>query len=327
MTSLQKTFHSQLLRNIRMPGKARPTPLEDVEWLDDVHEVLHPLSQAHPLFVRVVNVRKGAIPAPTVPFPERHPYCEMSFNIEGEVEQFIGSEKVVRRPGDVMLLPPGTPHYAMLHSYPHRSITIYLLPVLLLEMGPEGDGCGILTRFTAEQPIGDRVIRPPRDLTKKLGDQFAQMAAESKTREFGWEFRLRALLMDSLVALIRWEKSSGARPAGATDHIHWDIIETALRYIREHFSEPLYVQDIAKFVGMSTTSLQATFRQGIGMSCMQYLRAFRVSQAKAALAQPNARVTVVAYEVGFDTLSNFNASFRSAIGMSPSEYLQSIRRK
>ena len=87
------------------------------------------------------------------------------------------------------------------------------------------------------------------------------------------------------------------------------------------------MQDIAKFVGMSTTSLQATFRQGIGMSCMQYLRAFRVSQAKAALAQPNARVTVVAYEVGFDTLSNFNASFRSAIGMSPSEYLQSIRRK
>lgn len=310
-----------------MPEKSRPTPLKDVEWLGDVHEMLHPLSQAHPLFVRVVNVMKGVIPAPSEPFPERHPYCEMNFTIEGDPVQFIGSEQVVRRPGDVMLLAPGTPHYAVRHSYPHRGITIYLLPMLLLELGPEGDGCEILSRFTTEQPIGDRVIRPPHDLSKRLGKQFEQMAAESKSRGFGWEFRLRSLLMDSLVALMRWEKSSGKRPAAASDHIQWDVIENALRYIRENFAEQIYVQNIADFVGMNRTFLQATFRQGIGMSCMQYLRAFRVSQAKAALAQPNARVTVVAYAVGFDTLSNFNVSFRSLIGMSPREYLRSIRRK
>jgi len=34
--------------------------------------------------------------------------------------------------------------------------------MLLLEMGPEGDGARILSRFTAAQKIQDRVIRPPR---------------------------------------------------------------------------------------------------------------------------------------------------------------------
>ena len=310
-----------------MPEKARPNHLEDVKWLDDVHEVLHPISQAQPLFVRVVNVREGVIPAPSVPFPERHPYCEMSFNIEGELVQFIASEKVNRSAGDVMLLPPGTPHYAMRHSYPQRSITAHLLPILLLEMGPEGDGSKILNSFTTKQTASERVIRPPRDLKEMLGSHFEQMGTESANRELGWEFRLRALLMESLVALIRWEKTSGASPASTTHHIQWDIIETALRYMREHFTEQLYVHNIAEFVGMSASSLQATFRQGIGMSCMQYLRAFRISQAKAALSEPNARVTVIAYAVGFDTLSNFNTSFRSLIGMSPSEYVRSVHQK
>jgi AraC-like DNA-binding protein len=42
----------------------------------------------------------------------------------------------------------------------------------------------------------------------------------------------------------------------------------------------------------------------------------------ALLALPDARITEVAHEVGFETLSHFNACFRKFAGMSPSEFVR-----
>ena len=60
----------------------------------------------------------------------------------------------------------------------------------------------------------------------------------------------------------------------------------------------------------------------MGMSCMQYLRSYRISHACALLCLPGARVTEVAMEVGFETLSHFNLSFRRFCECSPTEYIQ-----
>lgn len=306
---------------------APPAPLEDVRWLSDVREVRHPIDQTHPLLVRAANIQTGTIPQPSVPFPEKHPYCEIGFLQEGNIVQFIGGEKISRSPGDIMVLGPGTPHYAIRHSFPQRSVTVHLLPILLFEMGPESDGAQILGRFTAPQTIRDRVIRPPMGMREILRKNFEQMAAESESRDLGWEFRLRALLMESLVSLVRWEKTAGKGPDRSRHQLNWSHIEKTLRYLHEHFSEPLYVQEIAASIGLTAGGLQAAFRKALGMSCVQYLRALRISHAKAQLSVPDARVTEIAFAVGFETLSHFNSSFRNLIGMSPSEYMRSVHGK
>lgn len=133
--------------------------------------------------------------------------------------------------------------------------------------------------------------------------------------------------MEILVRLLRWEESRKKPAPVLPDQPHWAQIEKALRFIQEHFAEPLYVEDIAKASGLSVNRLQSVFRTTVGMSCVHYLRAYRISQAKALLCVPEARVTEVALAVGFDTLSHFNTSFRSLIGMSPTEYVQSQQRK
>jgi hypothetical protein len=63
-----------------------------------------------------------------------------------------------------MLLGPGNPRWAVHHSYPHHAITIYFLPIILFEMGPNGDGAWRLSRFTRPTLINQRVISPPRKL-------------------------------------------------------------------------------------------------------------------------------------------------------------------
>jgi len=234
----------------------------------------------------------------------------------------------VDRPhGTVLLLGPGVPHYGLHVTYPYRVITVHFLPILLLEMGPQGDGARFLSRFTASRSITDSILRLPPTFRREITELFEAMATEFHDRKIGREFRLRALLSEILVRILRWEES-GKRVAHAMhDQPNWVQIEKALRFIQEHYAEPLYVEQIAKASGLAVSRLQSVFRQTVGMSCVQYLRAYRITQAKALLCVPEMRVTEAALAVGFDTLSHFNTSFRNLIGMSPTEYAQSQQRK
>ncbi len=299
----------------------RPT---DLSWLGDVREVSQPLSRLRPIWIRENRVLTGPPPPqPTVPHPERHPYCEFGIGMEGAGIQYIGREQLLSRPGQVMLLGPGVPHNGELHRYPARGVTVYFLPILLLDMGPSGDGVRVLSRFTAEQSIHQRVISPPPALWGRLKRGGLEMLAEFRSGGFGSELRLRALLMELLVALMRWEEKSGRRIAPTTEPLNWPQIQKALHYLQEHHAEPIYVQQVARAVGISESRLKAVFRESVGMSCVQYLKAYRISLAAAKLNATKDSITEVALAVGFETLSHFNTTFRDLIGMSPTEYIRS----
>jgi len=294
------------------------------EWLGQVREVRHPLDLIHPLRVMDRRVAAGGrLPQPSVPFPERHPYCEFNLVLEGGGDQFIGLEKVKRGPGDVMLIGPGIPHYGTLMEYPSRVIVVYFLPVLLFEMGPCGDGAHILSRFTSSRTISQRVVRLPKTLRAQFVSHFEIMLREFDDPKPGWELSVRARLMDALVALIRWEGSTGQTLSNHSSSPNWVQIEKILHFIYGHYTEPLYIEQIAREAGLSADNLHTLFRDTFGMSCVQYLRAYRVSHAASLLCLPEARVTEVAFAVGFETLSHFNTSFRQFLGMSPREYIRS----
>jgi AraC-like DNA-binding protein len=295
----------------------------ETEWLAQVREVRHPLDPSHPLRVTHRRINSGPrLPQPTVPYPERHPFCEFNFAIEGSGEVFIGMEKVMREAGDLALIGPGIPHYGTIWTYPNDGIVVHFLPILLFEMSPN-DGARILARFTASQPISKRIVRPPKSLQENFAAQFESIADEFDHPKFGSELSMRTRLMDALVALIRWEESVGKalpyQPAASS----WDRVEKILNFIYHHYTEPLYIEQIAREVGLSTKGLHRLFRSTFGMSCIHYLGAYRISHATSLLALPGARVTEVSAAVGFETLSHFNAAFRRSRGMSPSEYIRS----
>ena len=307
----------------KKPSAARA--FEDVQWLNEVREVRHPLDHNHPIFVREVNILSGqSAPQPTVPFPERHPFCEFNITLGGLITQYVCDEKVERRKGDVMILGPGVPHYAYRHSYPHRTITVYFLPLVLFEMGPKGDGAWLLSRFTSRQLIDQRIIRPPEKLSARLQEQTLEIAKEFREQKPGSELRLWGMLVEALVDLLRWEVASGKWIAAESRPQDWVYLEKALRYLHEHFAEPLYVDQVAAAIGVTPNRLRELFRKTLGMSCSHYLHSLRISQAKTRLCLPDAQVTDIALSVGFETLSHFNTSFRQLTGMSPTQYIRAL---
>jgi AraC-like DNA-binding protein len=303
--------------------KAAFSVFNGMEGLKGVREVRYPIDATHPLRVRYRHILPdgGSLPAPSLPFPERHPYCEINFGFEGSGDQYIGVEKVMRQPGDVMLIGPGIPHYGTIFVYPVRVVIVHFLPVLLLEMSAV-DGARILGRFTARHSISRQIVLPPLALRKQFAAQFQSMRDEFEHPKLGSDLAVRARLMDILIALLRWEESTGHTVPKASAFSNWVQIEKVLRLIYERYTEPLYTQQIAREAGLSADGLHQLFHGAFGMGCIQYLNTYRISQSVALLCLPGAQVTQVAPAVGFETLSHFNTSFRRYKGMSPTEYIR-----
>lgn len=296
---------------------------KSVDWLGQVRDVLLPIDHMRPLFVSHRIVKTGEPPPqPSAPFPEKHPCCELNYIFYGNVTQHLGAEKIERDGGSFMLIGPGIPHRAIRHSYPHRTVSIHFLPTLLFELGPEADGARALARFTSPKNIRCQVVRPPAARCKRICQSLEQMIEISEKGKAGSEFGLRAHFLEILMELLRWDDTAGSTPRVAVPGVDWAQVGKALHHIHEHYPEPVYVEEMARAAGLDANRLQSMFHEGLGTSCVQYLRAYRISRAAVMLRAQDSRVTDVALAVGFETLSHFIRSFRSFMGMSPTEYVR-----
>jgi len=292
--------------------------LGELSWLTEVKESVQPLTEQYPIWVRHGIVQTG----PTIPHPERHPYCEFSTILEGRAVAYVGREDIERKAGDYFLAGPGVAHWYKGTQYPVRFAAVYFLPSVLIEMGPISDGIHLLRRFTARQTLADRLVRPPDNLEPRFKTAFQEIISEFDQKQIGHEIRLRTLLMEMLVQILRWEQQVGGdlKPSGSTTG--WKPVEKALNYIQKHFDEAVYAKDLAAIAGVSQSRLKQLFSEHLGMPWSRYLQGYRLDRAAALLSQPGHSVLETALAVGFESVSHFNTIFRSIMGMPPREYAQ-----
>lgn len=98
------------------------------------------------------------------------------------------------------------------------------------------------------------------------------------------------------------------------------MVARAKRFIEEHQDEDISLSVVAKSVNTSTFYFCKMFKKATGINFTEYLSRVRVEKAKNMLLNPNARVSEVAYQVGFQSLTHFNRVFRKLTGHSPTEF-------
>jgi transcriptional regulator GlxA family with amidase domain len=100
----------------------------------------------------------------------------------------------------------------------------------------------------------------------------------------------------------------------------------ARAWIATHSEETISLAAAAKAVNLSAKHFSEIFREKTGIPFVEYVARVRVEKAKSLLADPHRRVSEIAFEVGFQSLSQFNRSFRRFSGISPRAYRQSLSR-
>jgi AraC-like DNA-binding protein len=102
-------------------------------------------------------------------------------------------------------------------------------------------------------------------------------------------------------------------------------VAVAITWIREHFAEPLQVDDLARLVSMSPSALHAHFRAAAGVSPIQYQKRLRLQEARRRLLTDASSAEGVAYEVGYASASQFSREYARLFGQPPRRDAVAIR--
>ncbi len=98
------------------------------------------------------------------------------------------------------------------------------------------------------------------------------------------------------------------------------VITRAKEFIHEHQTENLRLGHVAKACNTSTFYFCKMFKKVTGINFTDYLSRVRIEKSKNLLLNPNLRVSEIAFEVGFQSLTHFNRVFKKILGQSPTEY-------
>jgi AraC-like DNA-binding protein len=102
------------------------------------------------------------------------------------------------------------------------------------------------------------------------------------------------------------------------------LVLKAREYIDTHKTEELSLADVAKASGASVFHFCKVFHKATGLKFTDYVARVRLEDARNRLLNPNLRVSEIAYDVGFQSLTQFNRTFKRVFGQSPSEFRQRL---
>lgn len=94
--------------------------------------------------------------------------------------------------------------------------------------------------------------------------------------------------------------------------------------IDQGFRDELSLGEVARQVNVSAGYFSLLFKKVTGINFVEYVARLRVEKAKNLLHNPKFRISEVAFDVGFQSLSQFNRNFQRFAGISPRAYRASL---
>lgn len=247
------------------------------------------------------DVERGARP-----FVEAHQTYSLSYVQRGS----FGCKTVAGRfelvAGAVLIGHPGD-EYVCTHEHAGGD------ECLSFQLKPE-----LIDELRAPRSIWRRGTLPPLPELMVLGGlarAAARGGADLGLDEIGAMFASRLCELVSGVASPRSEKHGAQRRR---------IVRAAL-FIEAHAREPLCLDAVAREAGLSPFHCLRSFAAVMGVTPHQYLLRCRLRRAAELLADESLAITDIAFDVGFNDLSNFVRTFRRASGVSPRAFRRASR--
>lgn len=102
---------------------------------------------------------------------------------------------------------------------------------------------------------------------------------------------------------------------------HCDSVDRAIHYIEQNLKQDISIEQLARLMAMSISSLQNKFKQQLGTTVANYIKDRRLHIARSHLERGYCTVTEAAYDAGYNHPSNFSSAFKKAFGVSPQAFI------
>jgi AraC-like DNA-binding protein len=99
----------------------------------------------------------------------------------------------------------------------------------------------------------------------------------------------------------------------------------AIAWLRANFAKPLRVEELAEVARMGVSTLHHQFRALTAMSPLQYQKQLRLQTARQRMLMERIDASTAAYEVGYESVSQFNREYSRFFGQPPMRDIKSLR--
>jgi AraC-like DNA-binding protein len=237
---------------------------------------------------------------------------------QGAKEVVVGGEVYRYDPAQALLVSVDMP--ALTHvadataDRPCLAVRIPIDPAVVGELLADGSAIPLLGR-----PVrGLGVINLERPLLDAVGRLLGLLDAPDEIPALA-PLILREITFRLLVGLeggrLRQIAAAGA-PA--------QRVARAIRWLRDHFAEPLRIESLAKHVGMSPSALHLHFKNVTALSPLQYQKRLRLQEARRLMAGKGLDAGEAAFRVGYESQSQFGREYRRMFGATPRRDVASL---
>lgn len=98
-------------------------------------------------------------------------------------------------------------------------------------------------------------------------------------------------------------------------------------WIRENYKTLFSVDELAELANMSVSAFHKKFKTAIGMGPLQCQKQLRLTEARRLMLDEGQTVTNVAFNVGYESLSQFIREYRRVFGLPPGKDIQQLRKR
>ena len=154
---------------------------------------------------------------------------------------------------------------------------------------------------------------PPKDAYRVSG-YYIQKCEEAQDASFILKYRNQAMFEMAAYVRDKTVHTSG-------------YVEQCKDYIRKHYREKMYLQDIADYIGISPSYLSRLFRKETGKTIQDFINEERVYRSSNLLMYSDLPLSEIAEYVHFPSQSYFGSIFKKLKGMSPKAFRDKYQRK
>lgn len=247
-----------------------------------------------------------------------HPYTEVYLFCEGRVDMEIEGRRHPLRPGDVLVLPPGAGHRALVRSgeSPYRRFVFWLSEDFCETLRAESPNY----LYLFDRARGKKEYVYPMDALEfnSLRSKLFAILEELHTNRFGRDTQIGLGLRDLLLELNRsvWQREHARAKKESLSSF-----QVVTDYIAGHLDADLSLDALSRELYLNKFYLSHLIQENSGLSLHRYITKKRLAACLDAM-QGGERIGETSGRFGFQNYSSFYRAFLKEYKCSPSVYLR-----
>ena len=199
---------------------------------------------------------------------------------------------------------------------PDHHYKSFLFPESLVSFYAGSPAAGYVKQISECKSLAAIPLSSEADWMKKILEKLKSLACLEDDPPSYYEYEILVRLSEIFLILI----ANTELPNIEKKDINSLRMQEMLRFIRDHYMDPVSLSDLAGAAGISRSEASRCFKASLQQSPYNYLLEYRLSKAAQLLASTDDPISKICADTGWSSMSHFGKLFKASTGLTPREY-------